>query len=73
MKINWHKEIYSVTMNDRPYARINGVWHVHTSLAANELQWSLINKDYSGNMINKLETEFQILIRQEKLDNLLIR
>lgn len=65
MIIHFHKDIYSVSVYGRQYARINGRWHVHTG--GNELQWSPVNK---VSMINKLEAEFQIIIRQQKLDSL---
>ena len=54
MKINWKKEVYSVSilkgdthfqqysMDNRSYSRINGKWHVNTG--GSELEWRRVNK-----------------------------
>lgn len=70
------KEIYLVTipnrdedfrqyyMDNREYARINGVWHVNTG--GGVLSWAKADSDES----ELLEAGFQSTLRQDKLDSL---
>jgi hypothetical protein len=78
MKINWKKEIYSITikqgdanfkqyaMDNRSYARINGKWHLNSG--GNELDFHRMGDE---ELTSLLEAEFQSMVREEKLNKLL--
>jgi hypothetical protein len=64
MIIHGRKEIYSVSLNNASYCRINGKWKVNTG--GNELDWSKVNK----NIETILEQKFIQELRKLKLKEL---